>query len=127
MLLQTSIISRAWIYGLNQEKDVSICWRQVTNSCYYELQIVKKYDVGCTITPLSTKTRRSIYTRPTVNKVFDKLSRAVSVKHTSYNWRNGEATYLVLFTGYCSFISVCFSFFVICILCILISGFIVKD
>ena len=113
-------------YLLKHEKDVSICWRQVTNR-------FKKYNTGCTITPLTTKTRRSICTRPTVTKVFDKLSRAVSVKHTSYNWRNGEATYLVLLTRYCSFdiqrnlfhcktyfvwykISVCFLFFIICII-----------
>ena len=98
-----------------------------------ELRTDIKNDSGCTITPLATKTRRSICTRPTVTKVFDKLSRAVSVKHTSYNWRNGEATYLVLLTRYCSFdiqrnlfhckthfawyeISVCFSFSVIFIL-----------
>ena len=53
------------------------------------------------------------------------------IKHTSYNWRNGEATYLVLLIRHCSFniqrnlfhcktlfawykISVCYSFFVIC-------------
>ena len=36
-------------------------------------------------------------------KVFDKLSRAAFAKHTSYNWRNGEATYLVLLTRYCLF------------------------
>ena len=48
------------------------------------------------------KTRRSICTRPTVTKVFDKLSKAVSAKHTSYNWRNSEATYLILLTRYCS-------------------------
>ena len=111
-------------YHFKQEKDVLICWRWVTNR-------YKKYDADCTITPLATKTRRSICTRPTVTKVFDKLSRAVSVKHTSYNWRNGEATYLVLLTRYCSFdiqrnlfhckihfawyeISVCFSFSLIC-------------
>ena len=36
----------------------------------------------------------------TATKVFDKLSRAVSVKHTLYNWRIGEATYLALLTRY---------------------------
>ena len=111
-------------YRLKQEKHVSICWRRVTNR-------YKKYDAGCPMTPLATKNRRSICTRPTETKVLDKLSREVSVKHTSYNWRNAEATYLVLLTRYCSFdiqsslfhcktyfawfkISVCFSFFVIC-------------
>ena len=74
-------------YRLKQEKDVSICWRWVTNR-------YKKYDAGCTITHLVAKTRRSICTKPTVSKVFDKISRAVSVKHTSYNWRNAEATYV---------------------------------
>ena len=81
--------------------------------------------------PLATKTRRSICTRPTPTKVFDKLSRAAFAKHTLYNWRNGEATYLVLLTRYCLFdiqrnifhckthfawyeISVYFLFFVIC-------------
>ena len=53
--------------------------------------------------PLATKTRRSICTRPTPTKVFDKLSRAAFAKHTLYNWRNGEATYLVLLTRYCLF------------------------
>ena len=108
-------------YRLKQEKDVSICWRRVTSR-------YKKYDAGYPMTPLATKNRRSICTRPTETKVFDKLSREVSVKHTSYNWRNAEATYLVLLTRYCSFdiqsslfhckiyfawykISVCFSFF----------------
>ena len=111
---------------LKQEKDVSIYWRRVTNR-------YKKYDAGCPITPLATKIRRSICIRPTVTKVFHKLSRAVSVKHTSCNWRNGEATYLVLPKRYFSFeiernllqskthfawytISICFSFFVICII-----------
>ena len=70
------------------------------------------------------------FLEPTATKVFYKLSAAVSVKHTSYNWRNGEATYLVLLSRYWSFdihrnlfyckihfawyeISFCFSFFVI--------------
>ena len=92
---------------------------------------IKKYDAGCSITPLANKTRRSICTWPTVTKVLDKLSRVVSIKRTSYNCRNGEATYLVLLTRYYSFdtqknlfhckthfawyeIKVCFSFFVIC-------------
>ena len=82
-------------YCLKQEKDVLICWQRFTNR-------YKKYDVDCTITPLATETRRSICTRPTVTKVFDKFSKAVSVKHT-YNWRNSEATYLILLTRYCSF------------------------
>ena len=99
-------------------------FQRVTSRC-------KKYDADCTMTPLATKNRRSICTRATDSKFFDKLSRAISVKHTSYNWRNAEATYLVLLTGYSSFdirknlfncksyfawckISVCFSFFVIC-------------
>ena len=111
-------------YRLKQENDVSICWQRVTSRC-------KKYDADCTMTPLATKNRRSICTRATDSKFFDKLSRAISVKHTSYNWRNAEATYLVLLTGYSSFdiqrnlfhckiyfawckISVCFSLFVIC-------------
>ena len=54
---------------------------------------IKKYDAGCSITPLATKTRRSICTWPTVTKVLDKLSRVVSIKRTSCNCRNGEATY----------------------------------
>ena len=70
-------------YLLKPEKDVSICWRRVTNR-------YKKYDAGCTITHQVTKTRRSICTKPTVSKVF--------VKHIWYNWRNAEATYLVLST-----------------------------
>ena len=82
-------------YRLKQEKDVLICWRRFTNR-------YKNYDADCSITPLATKTRRSICTRPTVTKIFDKLSKAVSVKHTSYNWRNSEATYLILLTRYCS-------------------------
>ena len=90
----------------------------------------KKYDADCPITPLATKIRISICTRSTVTKVLDKLSGAVSTKRTPYNCRNGEATYLVLLTRYCSFdnqknlfhckthfawykISVCFSFFVV--------------
>ena len=96
LLLETSIISRAQTLSSQAKKDVSICWRRVT-------KIYEKYDAGCTFTPLATKTRRSVCTRPTVTKVFDKLSRAVSVKYTSYNWRNGKATYLVLLTRYCTF------------------------
>ena len=112
------------LYRLKQEKDVSIYRRRVTNR-------YKKYDTGCTIVPLATKTRSSICTRPVATRVFGKISRAVSVKHTLYKCRNGEATYLVLLTRYCSFdirrnlfhckkhfaryeISVCFSSFVIC-------------
>ena len=73
---------------------------------------------------------RSICTRPTATKVFEKLSRAAFAKRTLYNWRNGKATYLVLLTRYCLFdihrnifrcktrfawyeINVCFLFFVI--------------
>ena len=89
-----SILCKYFI--LKQEKDVLICCRRVTNG-------YTKYDAGCTITSLATKTRRSICTRPRATKVFDKHSRAVSVRLTSYNWRNGEATYLVLLTRYCSF------------------------
>ena len=58
---------------LKQEKDVLVCWQWVTNR-------YKKYDAGYSITPLVTKTRRSICTRPTVTKVFVKFSRAVSYK-----------------------------------------------
>ena len=75
---------------------VSVCCRRAKNG-------YTKYDASCTITSLATKTRRSICTRPTATKVFDKLSRAAFAKHTSYNWRNGEATYLVLLTRYCLF------------------------
>ena len=64
---------------------------------------IKKYDADCPITPLATKIRISICTRSTVTKVLDKLSGAVSTKRTPYNCRNGEATYLVLLTRYCSF------------------------
>ena len=60
-------------YRLKQGQNGSNCWR-VTN-------VYTKYDADCTITFLATETRRSIYTRPTVNEVFDKLSRAVSIKH----------------------------------------------
>ena len=112
------------IYRLKQEKEVLICWRQVTNR--YE-----KHDADCTITHLATKTRKSICIRPTVIKVFDRLSRVFSVKHTSCSWRNGKATCLILLTRHCSFfiqknlfhckihfawykINVCFSFLVIC-------------
>ena len=45
---------------------------------------IQNYDADCTITPLATKTRRSIYPRPTATEVFDKLSRAVSLKRKSY-------------------------------------------
>ena len=83
-------------YRLKQEKGVLMCWRQFTNR-------YKKYDSDCTITPLATKTRRSICTRPTVTKGFDKIFKAVSVKRTLYNLRNSEATYLILLTRYCSF------------------------
>ena len=62
-----------------------------------------KYDASCTITHLATKTRRSVCNRPTATKVFEKLSRAAFAIHASYNWRNGEATYLVLLTRYCLF------------------------
>ena len=51
---------------------------------------------------LASKTRRSICTTPTATNVFDKHSRAVSVKYTLYHWRNGEETHLVLLTRYCS-------------------------
>ena len=81
---------------LKQGKDVSVCWRRATNR-------YTKYDAACTITPLSTKTRRFLCTRPTATKVFDKLSRAAFANHTSFNWRNDEATYLVLLTRYCLF------------------------
>ena len=99
------MISCAWILSSQARKR---CFDLLTKS--YE-HIFKKY-AGCNMTPLSTKTRRSICTRPIVTKAFDKLSRAVSVKDTSYNWKNGEATYFILLTRYCSFISVCFSFLV---------------
>ena len=82
-------------YPFKQGKDVSVCCRRAKNG-------YTKYDASCTITPLTTKTRRSICTRPTATKVFDKLSRAAFAKHT-YNWRNSEATYLVLLTRYCLF------------------------
>ena len=64
----------------------------------------EEYDAGCNNTPLTTKIRISIYTRPTVTKVFDKLSREVSVKHASYNWRNSEASYKILFVCKCLFL-----------------------
>ena len=83
-------------YPLKQGKDVSVCCRRATNR-------YTKYDATCTITALATKTRRSICTRPTATKVFDKHSRAAFAQHTSYNWRNGEATYLVLLTRHCLF------------------------
>ena len=76
LLLQISITSMHRFYHFKQEKDVLICWRWVTNR-------YKKYDTDCTITPLATETRRYICIRLTVTKVFDKLSRAVSVKYTS--------------------------------------------
>ena len=41
--------------------------------------------------------------KPEDLKVFDDLSRAAFAKRTSYNWRNVEATYLVLLTRYCLF------------------------
>ena len=49
--MQTSIISHAWILLSQARKNASICWWQVTNR-------YKKYDAGCTITPLATKTRK---------------------------------------------------------------------
>ena len=61
-------------YRLKQEKDVSICWRRVTNR-------YKKYDSGCPMTPLATKNRRSVCTRLTETKVFDKLSRGFCKTH----------------------------------------------
>ena len=78
-------------YRLKQENNVNDqLWTDIKNMMR-----------NCTVTPLnhSTKPRRSISTRSTATKVFDKLSRIVSVKH----WRNDEATYLVLLTSYCSF------------------------
>ena len=78
-------------YRLKQEKDVLVCWRRFKNR-------YKQYDADCTITPLATKTRWSICTRPKVTKVLEKFSEAVSVKHTSYNWRNGEATLFIRYT-----------------------------
>ena len=83
-------------YPFKQGKDVSVCSRRAKNG-------YTKYDISCTITSLATKTRRSICTRPTGTKVFDKLSRAAFAKHKSFNWRNGEARYLLLFTRYCLF------------------------
>ena len=83
-------------YSFKQGKDISVCCRRAKNG-------YTKYDARCTITPLATKTRRSICTRLTATKVFENLSRAAFSKHTSYNWRNGEATYLVLLTRYCLF------------------------
>ena len=111
-------------YPFKQGKDVSVCCRQAKNR-------YTKYDASCTITPLPAKTRSSFCTRPTATKVFDNLSRAAFAKNTSYNWKNGEATYLALLTRYCLFdiqrnifhckthfawyeISVYFLFFVIC-------------
>ena len=61
-----------------------------------------QYDASCTITTLATKTKRSICTSPTAIKAFDKFSRAASVKHTLYNWRNGEETYLALLVHFIS-------------------------
>ena len=84
------------LYPFKQGKDVSVCCQRAKNGH-------TKYDAGCAITLPATKTRRSIYTRSTTTKVFDKISRAAFAKHTSYNWRNGEATYLVLLTRYCLF------------------------
>ena len=63
---------------LSKKKKVSVCRRRVTHR-------YKKYDAGYAIIFLATKTRKSICTRPPVTKVFDKLSRAVPVRHTSYN------------------------------------------
>ena len=83
-------------YPFKLGKDVSACCRRDKNG-------YKKYDASCTITPLATKTRRSIRTRPTATKVFDKLYRAAFAKRTSYIWRNGKAAYLVLLTKCCLF------------------------
>ena len=96
MLLQTSIISRARILSVQARKRCFGYCRRVKNG-------YTKYDASCTITPPATKTRRSTCTRLTATKVFDKLSRAAFAKHTSYNRRNGEPTYLFLLTRYCLF------------------------
>ena len=83
-------------YPFKHRKDVSVFCRRAKNG-------YTKYNASCTITPLATKTRRSICTRPKFTKVFDKLSRAAFAKQTSHNWKNDEATYLVLLTRYCLF------------------------
>ena len=76
LLFQTSITSHAQILSSQARKR---CFDLLTIS-YKQIQ---KTDAGCTITPLATETRRYICIRPTVTKVCDKLSRAVSVKYTS--------------------------------------------
>ena len=82
-------------YRLKQRKDVSVCWRQITNRYI-------KYDACCTIIHVVTKIRRPICTKLTVTIVFDKPSRAAFAKHTSYNWKNVEVSYLVLLVRYYS-------------------------
>ena len=78
-------------YPLRQGKDVSVFCRQITNR-------FTKYEAGCAITPLAIQTRRYICTRLTASKVFDKLSREAFSRHTSHNWRNGEAKHALLAT-----------------------------
>ena len=53
--------------------------------------------------PWWPKPKDPFFTRPTATKVFDKFSRAASVNHPSYNWRNGEATYSAILMRYYSF------------------------
>ena len=78
-------------YLLGWEKFILVCCQLVPDR-------LTNYDASCIITSLAIN-----FTRLRACKVLDKLSRAAFAKHTSFNWRNGETTYLVLLTMYCSF------------------------
>ena len=72
-----------------------VCCRRAKNG-------YTNYDASSTITPLATKTKRSICTRSTSTKVFDKLSRAAFAKHKSYKWWNNifGPSHQILFIQY---------------------------
>ena len=55
-------------------------------------------------TLLVNKTKRSSFHQTDHHQsLCEKISRAASAKHISYNWGNAETIYLVIITGYCSF------------------------